>query len=66
MKGKFAQTSKLLKCIERDCMSLSTAPINKNSHFFAWNLLYLSKKHPRTNLTGFKYQIWTSVKRFEK
>ena len=29
---------------------------------FGWNLLYLSKKGPKPNLKGFRYQIWTLVK----
>ena len=33
---------------------------------FSWNLLYLSKEHPRPNLKVFGYRIWTSVKRWVK
>ena len=42
---------------------------NSNSYkhsYLVWNLLYLSKKLPKTNLKIFKYQISTSVKRSEK
>ena len=34
--------------------------------YFDWNLLYLSKKHPRPNLEGFQYQIQTSLKQSGK
>ena len=46
--------------------SLLTALIVKNSSYFGWNLLYLSKKYCILNLKGFQYQIWTSMKRLEK
>ena len=34
--------------------------------YFDKNFLYLSKKHPKTNLKSFQCQILTSVKRSEK
>ena len=64
---------KVSKYYEHDClqnfillfMSLLTALIVKNSHILAWSWLFQKKCH-RSNLKGFQYQIWKSVKRSGK
>ena len=44
-------------------ISLLTALIVDNSRILAGiNCIFL-KKHPRPNLRGFQYKIWTSVKK---
>ena len=46
-------------------MSLLTAPVVKNRHILARIYFIFLKSHPRLNLKGFQYKIWTSVKRLE-
>ena len=47
-------------------MSLLTALFVKNSHILAEIYFIFLKKCPRSNLKGFQYHIWTSVKRLGK
>ena len=47
-------------------MSLLIDSIVKNSHVLNEIYLTVQTKHPRPDLKGFQYQIWTSVKRSEK
>ena len=53
-------------CLKNFLFHLLRAPIFKNSHGLAKIYFIFSKTHPKSNFKGFKYQIWTSVKRSEK
>ena len=46
--------------------ALLTALVVKKQSYLVLNLLYFSKRSPKTNLKDFQYQILTSVKRLEK
>ena len=67
---KFGKTSKCLKILWKWLSAesyfafyvLLTAPVR----FFSSNLLYISRKRPKTNVKVFQYRILTSVKRSEK
>ena len=43
-------------------MFLLAAVIVKNSHILSGGYFIFLKKRPRTNLKGFQYKIWISMK----